>query len=249
MAPILAAADEEGLDAHRPALAGEREHVGVAEPLGVDRLAALDEGQRAQPVAEDRGELEIHRLGRLGHQPPELLLDLGRLAAEEVLRVADQLGIAGFVDAADAGRRAAADLVEQAGPRAVGEEAVGAAPQQEQFLQRVERRADRAGAGERAVILALVPPRAAMELDAREVMVLAQQDEGEAFVVAQQHVVGRPVALDQLRLEQQRLGLAVGGDDLHRRGSARPSAAAAWSGARPGCSWLTRLFSARALPT
>ena len=40
-------------------------------------------------------------------------------------------------------------------------------------------------------------------------MILAQQDEGEAFVVAQQHVVGRPEALDQLRLEQQRLGLGV----------------------------------------
>jgi hypothetical protein len=31
MAPNSAAADEEGLDAHRPALAGEREQIGVAE--------------------------------------------------------------------------------------------------------------------------------------------------------------------------------------------------------------------------
>ena len=141
MAPILAAADEEGLDAHLPALAGEREDVGVAEPLGVDRLAALDEGQRAQPVAIDRRQLEIQRLGGLGHLLAELLLHRGRLAAEEVLRVGDQLGIAGLVDPADARRRAAPDLVEQAGPDAVGEEAVGAAPQQEQLLQRVERRA------------------------------------------------------------------------------------------------------------
>ncbi len=48
-----------------------------------------------------------------------------------------------------------------------------------------------------------------MLLDAREGVILAQQDEGEAFVVAQQDVVGRPEALDQLRFEQQRLGLGL----------------------------------------
>ena len=46
-------------------------------------------------------------------------------------------------------------------------------------------------------------------------MVGAQQDEGEAFIVAQEDVVGRSVALDQLRLEQQRLCLAVGRDNRH----------------------------------
>jgi hypothetical protein len=39
---------------------------------------------------------------------------------------------------------------------------------------------------------------------------------GKRFVVAQQHVVRRAEALDQLRFEQQRLGLGVGGDDRHR---------------------------------
>ncbi len=127
MPPILPAADEEGLDAHRPALAGQREDVGVAEPLGMDGLAALDIGERAQAVAIDRGQLEIHRLRGVAHQRLQLLLDLGRLAAEEILRVADQLVIAGLVDPADAGGRAAADLVEQAGPRPVREKAVRAA--------------------------------------------------------------------------------------------------------------------------
>ena len=69
MPPILAAADEEGLDRHRSRLAGERENVGVAQPLRMNRLAALDVGQRAQPVAIDRGKLEILALGRLGHGP------------------------------------------------------------------------------------------------------------------------------------------------------------------------------------
>jgi hypothetical protein len=55
-----------------------------------------------------------------------------------------------------------------------------------------------------------------MFLDPRKLVVLAQQDEREAFVVAQQHVVRRPKALDQLRFEQQRFGLGPGGYDGHR---------------------------------
>jgi hypothetical protein len=54
-----------------------------------------------------------------------------------------------------------------------------------------------------------------MFLDAREIMVGAQQDEGETFVVAQQDIIGWAITLDQLRLEQQRLCLAVRGDDRH----------------------------------
>ena len=38
-------------------------------------------------------------------------------------------------------------------------------------------------------------------------MIGAEQDEGEAFIVAQQDVVGRAIAFDQLRFEQQRLCL------------------------------------------
>ena len=41
-------------------------------------------------------------------------------------------------------------------------------------------------------------------------MVRAQQDEGEAFIIAQKDVVRWAIALDQLRFEQQRLCLAIG---------------------------------------
>ena len=46
MPPILATTNEEGLDAHRSAFRCQRENVGVAQPFGVDGLAALNEGQR-----------------------------------------------------------------------------------------------------------------------------------------------------------------------------------------------------------
>jgi hypothetical protein len=184
----------------------------------MDGLGALNVSERAQAVAVDGGKLEIHALGRFGHQPTEPLLDPGRAAAEEVLRILDKAGIAALVDAADAGGGAALDLVQKARAGPVGEEAVGAAAQLEQLLERGERRPDGARAGERPIILPLRTAGSPVELGARKGMVLAQQDEGEAFVVAQQDIVGWPVALDQLRLEQQRFGLRVGGDDQHVAG-------------------------------
>ncbi len=73
-------------------------------PSALIACAALDEGERAQPVAQHGGKLEIHRLGRLLHLTGELLLHLRRLAGEEGLRVLDQLGI---VVLARSGRRTA----------------------------------------------------------------------------------------------------------------------------------------------
>ncbi len=180
------------------------------------RLAALDVSQRAQAVAVDGRKLVILLFRRFGHQLAEPRLDVGRLPGEEVLRIVDQLAICLSLDPPDARRRAATDLVQQARPRPVLEETVRTAPQQEQLLQRIQRPRHRPGAGERPIILPLDPPRAAMLLHSRELVILTQQDEREAFVVPQQHVVGRPEALDQLRLQQQRLRLRPGSDDGHR---------------------------------
>jgi hypothetical protein len=94
----------------------------------MDRLGALDVGQRAKPVAIDRGKLVILALGGLGHRAAEPLLHSGRAAGEKRLRVLDETGIVAFADAADAGRRATAYLVKQARPRAVFEKAVRTTP-------------------------------------------------------------------------------------------------------------------------
>ena len=99
-----------------PRLAREREHVGIAEPFGMHRLAALDIGQRAQPVAIDGGKLVILLLRRIAICLRQPRLNPGRFAGEELLRLANQLGIIRLADAADAGRRAALDLVQQARP-------------------------------------------------------------------------------------------------------------------------------------
>ena len=47
-------------------------------------------------------------------------------------------------------------------------------------------------------------------------MIGAQQDEREALIITQQHIVSRAISLDQLRLKQQRLGLTVGCHNRHR---------------------------------
>src|SRR5688572_28397130 len=104
-------------------------------------------------------------------------------------------------------------MIEQAGPGAIGEETIGATPQQEQLLQRIDRSRHRSGAGKGPIIASLKFARAAMLLNAWKIMIFTQQDEGEALVVAQQDIIGRPETLDKLRLQQQRFRLAVGGHD------------------------------------
>src|SRR3546814_5050247 len=103
--------------------------------------------------------------------------------SEEGFRIVDQLGIIGLADPADARRRAALDLVEQARAVARLEETVGATSEQEQLFERVERLVDAAGRREGAVIIDLRPPRAAMLLDAVVSVIVTQEVEGEAIVV------------------------------------------------------------------
>src|SRR5205823_4988104 len=55
------------------------------------------------------------------------------------------------------------------------------------------------------------------EVDPREVLVHADPDVRVRLVVAQPDVEPRPVALDELLLREQRLGLGLGDEDVHRR--------------------------------
>src|SRR5690606_2443339 len=87
-------------------------------------------------------------------------------AAEEVARLVHQRQIVGLRDALDAGRRAALDLVLQAGAGAAGKLAVAAAAQRKGPRQRVQRDMDGTRRGEGAEILARDIPRAAMLGDA-----------------------------------------------------------------------------------
>ena len=148
----------------------------------------------------------------------EAALDRAALAGEEIARLPDQLGIFAERNLARTGARAALDLVEQAGPGAVGVETVRAGAQEKRPLQRVQGAEHRAGAGERPEIVAGEIARAAMLDQPRRRMAGAYEDIGEALVVAQRDVVAGLELLDEVGLEQQRLGVRFGGDEHHRMG-------------------------------
>src|SRR3546814_1946942 len=105
-------------------------------------------GQRADAVAQRGRRLEVEIFARFLHLPAQALLNLAAAAGEEIVRLADQRRVIGRADTADAGRRAALDLILQAGTGAAGEDRVRAVAQPEGALQHRERLADRAGRGE-----------------------------------------------------------------------------------------------------
>jgi hypothetical protein len=140
-------------------------------------------------------------------------------AGQEVVRLAHQLGIAGEVDLAGAGARAAADLIEQAG--------AGCGFQKKPSVQEriknarcsaVMVRPTAPADGERSEIPAGPRLRAAMLEDLRRPVVAGDQDIGKRFVVAQLHIEARPQLFDQIGFQQQRFGLGGGGDDFDRYG-------------------------------
>ena len=218
VAPVLTRAEEEDLDAGVPALLVGGEHVGLLDALGVDGLVGSDVRQRPQAVAILGGLLVVEAVGRLLH---EALIHLPRvlaLAAQEAHRLLDQRIVVLEADLAGAGRRAALDLIEQAGTRAALEHGIRAGAQQEGPLQHVDGAVDGAGGGERPEVVALAVARAAVLEDLRCGMPARDQDVGEGLVVPEQNIVARTKALDQVGLEQQGLGLGAHRHELHGGG-------------------------------
>ncbi len=194
------------------------EDVGFLHGLRIDALLRLDRRQCGEAVAVKRRGFE-REFGRgLFHLAGKLLLDEAAAAGKEVGGLVHQLGIAGKIDLAGAGPRTAPDLIEQAGPGAAFKKTVGAGAHQEGALQRGDGAVDRAGGGERPEIPSRPRLRAAMFQDLRRPVIARDQNIGKRFVVAQLHVEARPQLLDQIGLEQQRLGFGRRRHDLDRRG-------------------------------
>ena len=217
VAPVLAGAEEEHLDAVLPALLVDREDVRLLQRLWIDALVALHVAERGKPVAIDRRAFEVERFRRLLHGASDLRLHRDGAAGEKVLRLVHQRVVVVRRDLARARARAALDLVEQARPRPALEHRIRAGSQQEGALQCVDGPSHRAGRGEGTEIVALARARAAMLEDAGRGVVARQQDIGKRLVVPHQHVEARAQAFDEVRLEQQRLGLCTRDDEFHRR--------------------------------
>jgi hypothetical protein len=111
-------------------------------------------------------------------------------------------------DAANTGRGAALDLVQQTGPRTVGEHGVLAGAQLEHLLQQLDAFAHRIGIGVGAERLVALLRRATVISQAWET-VPGQEQVGIRLVVAEQDVEARLQSLDQVVFQQQRLGLGA----------------------------------------
>ena len=175
-------------------------------------LILLHPAQVRDAVAVAGGALELQGGAGGLHLGLELVEHRGALAFQEHHRQTHVVGVAGAVDAAHAGGAATLDLVLQAGPRTVLEEAVRTGAHAKQLLQDVQAVAHRGGAGERAEETPR-PLGAAMEGQAR-IRVLGEVDVGVGLVVAQQDVEARTFRLDEALFEQQRLGFAAGDGHL-----------------------------------
>ena len=175
-------------------------------------LALLHPPQVGDAVPVARGALELQ--GRAGglHLHLEFVEHRGAFAFQEHHRQTHVVGVAVLVYEAHAGRAAPLDLVLQAGPRTVLEEAVRARAHAKELLQNVQAVAHRGGAGKRPEKTS-APLGAPMEGEAW-VRMLRKLDVGIRLVVPQQDVEARTFGFDEALLKQQRLGLAAGDGDL-----------------------------------
>ena len=221
---VPAAAHHGQVDAGFAAMQLDGQDVGVN--VGVfatqlHRLLVHDFGERRNLVAQLGRQLKLKQAGMVLHFALELGDDLLRLAAQKTLGVSNILRIIFSADMAYAGRRAALDLVEQAGPGAVVKDRVFAVTQAKNFLKQQHGFFDRPGAGIGAEVMVLFLGGAAVVSHAgksrgggcswrRPGLRLAgwclrccEFEIGVAFVVPEQNVKARVERLDQVVFKQQ----------------------------------------------
>ena len=187
-APVLARPVEEDLHTGLATIHGEGEHIGLFHAFRVDILRGTHSGNGADTISQACGLFEFEVFCRFFHICGQLFMQADHLAAQEVCRLIGQRLIVFLRNQVDAGRGAALDLVQHAGAGALLEHGVLAGAQEEGFLQRVQRAGNRACAGERAEIVALMLFRAAIFQDLRGRVVAPDEDVRKALIVAQKDV-------------------------------------------------------------
>ncbi len=216
IAEMASAAHHRKIHAGPPALHLDRQDVDVlvdgTQAAGVDRLLVQHPGQRFDLLAQLGRLLVLEPLG-MGHHALLQVVEHGLgVAAQEALGIGHVARVVVGRDQADAGPRAAPDLVQQAGPRAIREHRVLAGAQPEYLLDQVDRVLHRPGARVGAEVAVLLVDGATVIGHARKGG-RHQLEVRIALVVAKQDVEARAERLDQVVLEQQCLGFAA-----HHRG-------------------------------
>jgi hypothetical protein len=208
VAQVAPAPHHRQVDAGAAALHHHGDDVDVGIAGGLHALRVQHPRQRLDLVAHAGRLLELEVLGVHQHLLFQVFQHLALAPAQELGRVVDVALVVFRRDQLDARAAAAADLVQQAGPRAVVEDAVLAGAQLEHLLQQLHRFLHRPGAREGTEVLVLLVQRAAVIGHARRVSA-GDLQVGVRFIVAEQDVVARLERLDQVVFQDQRLGLAV----------------------------------------
>jgi hypothetical protein len=182
-------------------------------PLADDLLLLDDVVDALDLVAQLGRQLEVHLLGGGGHALLQLGDDLLALALQEERHLLDVARVGGRVGHADAGGQAAVHVVVEAGPVGVAGDGDLALAQGEEPVDQPQHVLDGTGGGVGAEVAPAVLDDAADDQHPRPGLV-GDLDVGVGLVVLQPDVEVRLVALDQLVLEDQRLGGRVGADHL-----------------------------------
>ena len=191
---------------------GPAEHVPIDRALADDLLALHRLLDRRDAIAQPRRVFETLLARSARHRVAEFAQQFVGAAAQEERRALDELGVARGVDQVAARRQATLHLVLDAGPAApavVAEHRIGTGAQREDAAQVRDRLAQRLARRVGTEVRRAVVLEAAHRRRARPRFARVEAQAEVLLVVAEAHVEGRLVALDQLVLEQQGV--------LHRR--------------------------------
>ena len=211
----LPVAEREDLHNGPIALYREPDHVDRSDGAEIGGLPFGQMLHAPQPVAIPRGLLEPLVRGRCLHLPLELALDRPGVSGEELDHLIDDRAVIVLRHVPDARRQAAVDVVVEAGDARVasGLRAL-AGPVRKDPVQNVEGLPDLLRVGVRPEVDDPATVALAREHHARVFVLRGDRYVGERLVVAKPDVEGRPVALDEVLLEVQRLDLVLGDDHL-----------------------------------
>ena len=211
----LAAAQREDLHRGPVALDRDADDVDRAGLAPVGALLLRQVLDREEPVAVARRVLEPLVGRRVAHLPLELPHDRARVTREEVDDALDDLRVRLLRDVVDARRVTPFDVEVQArNPRVPPGLGALARAELEDAVQHVECLAHLLRVRVRAEVENAAPVPFAREHHARVVVLDRDRDVRERLVVAKPDVERRPVALDEVLLEVERLDLGRGHDHL-----------------------------------
>ncbi len=183
-----------------------------------DHLLALDRLADARKlVADTRREFVLLRVGSILHPRIEPLQHRVVLAVEEREQLADELVVLRVVDRVDARRRALLDVGVEARPAEAMvpiELRLRARPDRERPQQEVERLPDRVRMRVRTEVAHALALGAAQHHRPGPLLVESDREVRVRLVVLQPDVEARPVLLDEVVLEEERLDLVAGDDPL-----------------------------------